>query len=431
MIPVISHDYTRVQTGLQKLFDSGNYDEIVTLGKKLYTKGMEQVEQSHDEVKPHKKYAMHCQLSLKRCSLADVDKLEQAIDWEMADEYSLTGSLQIFWEKQFHKSDWSTIADRLLPRLQNSIPGNDKSEFSRDYNRDKLTNQIINALEHAGRSEEILDLCIREAPVTKSYERLVTILRRSGKTVEAEEWIRKGIKATQDNLPGIASGLRRQLYEIYMEKQDWPYCAAMRADDFFQSPSLTSYKDLQQACEKAKQWKLVRPAVMSFLTKGILPKPCSGQWPLPKTGNTIQRLNEYSKPPFTTILIEIAVFEKDIDEALRLYDESIKRSKTDSSWGYSWGSSISDQIADAVKDTYPDRSIGIWKRAAENYIARTNPNAYSIAIGYLNRISKVMIKTGQEKEFRNYIAEIRATNKRKIRLVEMLNGLTGKRIVDE
>jgi uncharacterized Zn finger protein len=427
-------DYSRAQEGLQKLSDAGKYDEIVTLGKKLYTKGMEQAGQSDDEGETIQEICDALSIvfdALKKCSLADVDKMEQAIDWEMADEYSMADGLEVFWKKKFSKGDWSTIADRLLLRFKNYTPENDKSEFSRDYHRDKLTNHIINALGHAGRSAEKLDLCIREAPITKSYDRLVNVLRASGKTGDAEEWIRKGIRATQNNLSGIASGLRKQLLEIYSEKRDWPFCAAIKADEFFESPSLSGYKDLKQACTKAKLWEQVRPATISFLTNGIRPKAGSAQWPLPETGIASSSTRGHSKPPYTTELTEVALFEKDIDEALRLYDENERTRKNHSSWGYGWGSSIIDQIADAVKEKYPERSIGIWKKTAENHIDRTSPKEYAVALGYLNRISRVMKKIGKDKEFKNYIASIREQNKRKIRLVEMLDGLSGKRIIDE
>ncbi len=392
-----SPDYSRVKEGLQKLSDAGKYDEIISLGKKLYTKGMEQAGQSNDESETIEEICDVLSIvfdALKKCSLTNVDKIEQAFDWEMADEYSMAEGLEVFWKKKFSKCDWSTVADHLLLRLKDYSPKNDRSEFSRDYHRDKLTDRIIKALEHAGRSKEKVELCIREAPITKSYDRLVTVLREAGRTDDAEKWIQKGIMATQQNFPGMASGLRRQLLEICSEKGDRSFCAAIKADEFFECPSLSGYKDLKKACEKAKLWLQVRPAIISFLTNGTRPKAGSVQWQLPETG-IASSTRGYSKPPFTTELIEIALFEKNIDEALRIYDEKEQTRKNHSVWGYGWGNCISDQIADEVKEKYPDRSIGIWKMAAENHINRTNPKEYSIALGYLNRISRLMKKTGR------------------------------------
>lgn len=42
-------DYSRVRSGLQELLDDGYADEVVRLGKKLFSKGTKQVAQSHDE----------------------------------------------------------------------------------------------------------------------------------------------------------------------------------------------------------------------------------------------------------------------------------------------------------------------------------------------------------------------------------------------
>lgn len=63
--------------------------------------------------------------------------------------------------------------------------------FFRDYRRDKLTGEIIHALENAGRNAEVIDLCMKEAETTGSYVRLVKLLRKARRVSEAEAWIRK------------------------------------------------------------------------------------------------------------------------------------------------------------------------------------------------------------------------------------------------
>ncbi len=69
--------------------------------------------------------------------------------------------------------------------------------FSRSYGRDRLSNWMIHALENAGRHEEIIPLCEQEAVKTGSYTRLVDALRKAKRLEEAEQWIHRGIKATQ------------------------------------------------------------------------------------------------------------------------------------------------------------------------------------------------------------------------------------------
>ena len=85
------------------------------------------------------------------------------------------------------------LADRLLGGLGDPKCKSPEDSFSRDYRRDRLTDQVILALENAGRRDAVRSLCKQEAERTRGYVRLVKHLRRAGRTEEAEDWIRKGI----------------------------------------------------------------------------------------------------------------------------------------------------------------------------------------------------------------------------------------------
>ncbi len=425
-------DYSNIASGFQQLFDAGHFDDIIKLGKKLFTKGMEQIDQSNDEGETIDEVRRSLDIVFKAlpyCSLSDVDKMEQAVEWEVADEYGLCDNLETFWRIKFDASSWSDLADRLLERPKEFHPSREEEEFHRQYTRNQLTDQIVSALDHAGRKEEMLQFCIREAPLTASYERLVKVLRKSGKTIEAEEWIKKGIEATRDKLSGIAAALRTQYLEIRTAKKDWLSCAAIKADEYFDQPCLRTYTALKKAGEKINLWDKIRPACIQFLHSGR--QPAEKEWPLPQIGIEGKIGNRRGSFPDTDLLIEIALLEKDLDEALRLYDEGRRDKKASSPWRFGWGNDISEQIADAVQHQYPDRSINIWKAIAESHINQKNPKEYGIAMGYLKKIMKVLIQNVRESEFKTYIAALRAEHIRKYRLVEMLDALTGKRIIDE
>lgn len=425
-------DYSNIEAGLQQLFDAGHFDDVVKLGKKLFTKGSEQIDQSNDEGETIDEVTRSLDIVFKAllyCSLSDVDKMEQAVDWEVEDNYGLCDGLELFWKIKFDAHSWSGLADRLLGRLKEYRPTQQEVEFHHYYKRNKLTDQIVSALDHAGRKEEMLQLCIREAPLTASYERLVEVLRKLGKNQEAEEWIKKGIEATREKFSGIAAALRTQFLEIRTAKKDWSFCAAIKADKFFDQPCLSTFTELKKAGEKINLWDKIRPACIQFLHSGR--QPAGKEWPLPETGIEGKMGNRRGSFPDTDLLIEIALLEKDLDEALRLYDEERRDKKTLSSWCFSWATGISEQIADAVQHRYPDRAMAIWKTIAESHINQKNPKEYAVAMGYLKKIMKVMKQNTREPEFTAYIASLRAEHIRKYRLVEMLDALTGKRIVDE
>lgn len=417
-------DYSPVRKYFQQLLDEGCADDVVRLGEKLFSRGISQVEQSNDEGETAEEIACTMPLifkALAKCALSDTEKLERAVDFTLRDEYSLSRGADEFLQRRFGKKAWSDLADRLLVRLGDWKPKREDSSF-RYYGRDNLSNEAIRALEQGGREKEALDLCFREADLTGSYERLVKKLRAAGRTAEAEEWIRKGVKACGNKWPGIVSSLKGSLLEIRQGKKDWPYVAALRTVAFVEAPSLKTYKDLQSAGERAKVWPAVRKACMEFLEKGSAIDSGS-DWPLPATGFEKSATQSREKPPLTGCLIDIAIAEKRLDDVLRWHEVYSRRS------GHWFGADRDDAVAVAVVHQYPDKAVAIWKKTAESYIAQTKVGAYSSAVEYLKKARKVLSDINRTAEWADYLAALTETNKRKPRLVQMLNSLSARPIL--
>lgn len=200
--------------------------------------------------------------------------------------------------------------------------------------------------------------------------------------------------------------------------------AALRADDLFEDPGLKAFKDLQRACEKAKVWSTVRSVSMTFLETGMTPSVSSG-WPLPDTGFGKPEKPRRGKPPFTDILIDIAIDDKRIDDVLHWYDVQKQRANA---W---YGLHRDDEVASAIARKYPDRAIAIWKKIAEWHIAQAKVGAYGEAVTYLKKVRKTQDELGKAPEWAAYRSNLTETNKRKSRLVQMLNVLTGKPILSK
>lgn len=430
-------DYSHILANLRNLLDAGYADEVVTLGEKLFRSGKEQLMISNDEGVTGSQI-VECMTvvfeALKGCSLSNVEKILRALDFQMEDDYDLCYGLDEFWKKKFRKEDWSVAADRLIDRLHRWKPKDEMDSFSKDYNRDLLTNMIIRALRNAGRRKEIVPLAVVEASKTNSYERLVRLLRQEGRTEEAEEWIKKGFAATREKLPGIASHLRKQLDEIRTQGHDWKSVAAIRAEEFFEGPSLYTYKELRKASEEAGVWAELRQRALHFMETGKLPERMDGSgkakknvsWPLLSTGLGMKRIHS-SRFPKTELLIEVAIYEKKIDEVLKWYD--MHSQKNYLSW--SWESWLDDKVANAVVKRYPDKAITIWKKLADSHIARTKSSEYIKAAEYIRNIQKIMKKQGRSKEWVAYLAKLRVENVKKRRLLEILDSISGRLIMDQ
>ncbi|HUL20913.1 MAG TPA: SWIM zinc finger domain-containing protein, partial [Thermodesulfobacteriota bacterium] len=146
----------------------------------------------------------------------------------------------------------------------------------------------------------------------------------------------------------------------------------------------------------------------------------------PETGVKEDRETRKNEFPITDVLIDIAIEEKRPDDVLKWYDHS--RSKKRIFWG---GNGYQeDKIAGAVVDLYPDRAIAIWKKLAEKQIALTQPKAYETAAVYLRKVHKFLKELERENEWKSYLSKLREAHARKKRLVQILNRLETRRIID-
>ena len=421
-------DYSRVRGRLQALLAQGHADVVLEVGAQLLEAGTKQVEISDDEGETAEEIATCMDIvfqALPRSSRAPAEQMRWAVEADLADGYELCRGAQPFWDRSHPMEAWNRLADQLAQRLAKDRRNRAQDTFSETFQRDRLSNWLILALERAGRHAAIIPLCRQEAEKTGSYPRLVEYLTKAKQWKEAEVWIRKGIVATQKQWPGIAAQLRTAFREMRERQQDWPAVAALRADEFFVEPNLKSFQALEKAAKRAGVGPEVQAAAMQYLETGTCPQPSTQLWPLPESGLKPMTKRFPIEPPMTEVLIDIAIAEKQPDEVLRWYDRRKPRSR-----GWDWGWPTEDRIAEAVVARYPQRAVAIWKQLAEAQIALTKPKAYDVAADYLRKVGRVLKQQGKGQDWQAYLAALRQANERKRRFVETLDILAGRRIVD-
>jgi uncharacterized Zn finger protein len=84
-----------------------------------------------------------------------------------------------------------------------------------------------------------------------------------------------------------------------------------------------------------------------------------------------------------------------------------------------------------VADTYPDRALAIWKKMAEAQIALTDTRAYETAAGHLRKVYRLLTKLERKEEWKSYLSELRRSNAPKRRLLEILDRLEDRPIIDQ
>ena len=441
-------DYRGLQNLFEQLLEGGQADALLELGETLFTEGNRQIGEANDEGETARGIA-DCMAVVFRAVPAsgrtDAEKLLYVVNKRVDDEYEISRGADVLLEKEWPSGAWSAVADELagcLPALTVAENGDD---FSGRYRRGRLSDWVILALRRAGREAEVLPLCEAEARVTGSYERLVKELIAAGRLDDAARWAREGIERVGPRYPGIADHLRDHLQEIAERRKDWPAVAALRAEEFFGRPTVAAFKTLEKAADKAGRGPEARAAALHFLETGVRPtpapdsaaptrprRPTARRVPVSRDAQRSAGLTDNApaeeRGPHLEVLLDLAVEEKRPDDVLHWYDRIVARRKA-SPYG-SGGDHLAGRVADAVALTHPDRALTLYRKVVEGQIALTSPSAYDAALPYLRKVRDLLLRLGRDAEWPRYVGEIRDANRRKRRLLEALDRLESRPIVD-
>jgi uncharacterized Zn finger protein len=466
-------DYSKIQHRFERLLELGHADEVVSLGRDFLEQGMSQIGEAHDEGDTATAFGECLKVVFQaviHSSLSGPERLLFAIDAGLADDYdAIDDSAQAVLNAPTSPEEWSVVADTLTRRLKpaSGQEGSQTDDFSRNYKRDGLTNWIAEALENAGRAEEIRALYESEARTTGSYERVVRFLLAKKQFEDAERWAREGIAATVAKLPGIAMSLVTSLYELAQKRKQWDVVAAHAAFKFFfETPGVSAFEELMKAAGKAGVEEPVRASALRFLETGVSPyqvivppspnptvkgaktkakaaapapapappvrvKTDSG-WPLPLPDFVIPlvgRSGRYNKTPqpHIEVLLEMAMAAKQPDEVLRWFDKMEPGSH--GSGLYRGSYSYADRVAEAVSSSYPERSIAIYTAALNAQLPHAQPSYYEAATAYLRKLRPLYTALNRQGEWNALVASIRESYRNRPRFMDLLDGLDGRTIL--
>ena len=419
-------DYSRVQSGLERLLDDGHADAVVELGKELFRAGQEQLGRVHDHGATSMEIAECMAIvfrALRKSTLTDPAKILYAIELSLADEYGLDDGVAAIVGRKWSKATWSAVADALAPRLARER-STAITELRSPYRRDRSSNWLIQALDAAGRGEEADEFCEEAAVRTGSYERLVRRLMGGKRLDEARAWAERGFTALRESAPGSAASLRTLLGDLARRRRQWSLVAAYDADRFFERPSVAVLQELLSAAKKAGCEREVRAVALRFLETGRRPAR-SNDWPLPASG--LPAMEHPRKRAVTRtadhwdVLRDLAIEEDRPADVLLWHDRLAAPGRRGV-----WRSADADlQVAHAVASTHPDRAIEIYRKFAKRLIEQAQPDAYLEAGRLLRRVRDLLRSSQRSSEWDGLLTEIREEHRRKSRLMEVLDGLEG------
>jgi len=415
-------DYSGVQQQLQALLDSGHADAVFELGKDLFQKGSRQAASSNDDGETATGIAACMKIVLKALPdtrLSPVEQLIWLFDSIREDEADLLyGVDELLDDVCYTTHHWAELATVLEERLR-QMSVSDPDSWREKSRRRHLVDQLKDVYLRSSAEENIIPLLEREAEPCMAYEMLVDHLINAGESDRARLWCVEGYGKTVEHASGIAATLKRRLREIADMEGKTDLVAAYRAQDFFEFPSVDTFRSLRFAAGRIGLWPVIRETALDYLQSGKQPfvsgVTCEA-WILPKPEVMHPKPSEQTRDRLfrnRVVLMEIAIFEERRDDVVALYTELCNTNMC--------RRDISEQVADAVSESHPDISLKVWRSTVDNLIAEVKTHAYQEAAGYLRKMRKVFWQADRKEEWHVMISELRTRHKAKRRLMEVLN----------
>jgi uncharacterized Zn finger protein len=210
---------------------------------------------------------------------------------------------------------------------------------------------------------------------------LADLFIQHGQGSVAEQMVRERIQKTENMLA------LEWLKKYYQARNDYAATLKLAETMFRKQPLLTRYQEIRSLAEQLGSWETLRLELLDFLDK------------------------EHN----TTLLIQIALNEGDIDRALALLKAEEKRNQGRTGmYSYSYGFGYQNMtltVAQAAEETRPREAIELYQKHAERLIAQKQRKYSQEASNYLVKVRALYEKLGENGEWESYITALREKNR--------------------
>jgi catechol 2,3-dioxygenase-like lactoylglutathione lyase family enzyme len=255
----------------------------------------------------------------------------------------------------------------------------DDEEYLRICRETGRTSDLIDRLLTLGRIDE----AVRETQQVNdlTFLRLADLFIQHGQETVAEQLVRSRIKERPD------LQLLEWLQKYYHARNNIAAELEVVETMFRTQPFLRRYQELRDLATKLDRWESLRPELLAFLE---------------------QKQN-------TSLLIQIALDEGDIDKALELLKGMAKKDSYgyiyNGGYGYYGSGDISLDVARAAEETRPREAIELYRQKAERLIAMRDRKNYQAAINPLTKMRSLYDKLGEHETWTTYITALREQNR--------------------
>jgi uncharacterized Zn finger protein len=248
----------------------------------------------------------------------------------------------------------------------------------------------------SGDIEELVAIKSRNLSCAYRFFEIAEIYHKARRHDQALDWAERGVKAFPERTD---SRLREFLADEYHRRKRHAEAMALIWNEFADAPQLAQYQLLKQHAERINEWPTWRENALTALRERIEDAE----------QKRLRREYNYWGRADHSELVRIFLWEGKVEEA---WLEAQSGGCEDGLWM---------ELAAKREKEHPADAITVYQRQVDRIINKKENWAYSEAVKLLKKIQKMMTPLGRDKEFLEFVADIRVRHKPKRNLMKLLD----------
>lgn len=239
-----------------------------------------------------------------------------------------------------------------------------------------------------GDIDELVDVLAHDLSVGYRFVLIAEELDAAGREREALRWLERGFATFPP--AGDDRRLRLALIDAYRRDGFDEEAVDVARAAFDQVADAGSYEELRRAAQGTPAWDPLR----AFALRHLRGAEAGGG-----------RLREAGRSSVVRVMID----EGDVEQAWR---DACEGGCTETLWY---------ELAELRSETHPDDALEVFRRRLGKVLERADIGNYRDAVQILKQMEATLVHADREQEFAGYVAAVRADNRRRPKLVEMLD----------
>lgn len=347
------------------------------------------------------------ELHLEACRLARPDPAalaERLFAWEMETDYDIFHRAAGIYADVLGEPGlavYRRLAEAEWARVRPLGPGDEDSDrYGRRFRIGAVVETIAGI---EGDLEALVAIKSRDLSLPYGFLEIAELYRGAGEPERALEWAERGWQAFAAERQDPR--LRAFLAEAYQAGGRHDDAMALIWQAFTASPSIETYEHLEKHAKVADQCPAWRQKALALISERLAREPAPAPT-RPVTRPVWQRDIFEDR----SLLVEIFLHEGDVEAAWR-------EAQAGGCSAHLWLA-----LARRREESHPAQSVEVYQSHIAALLRHTGDGVYREAVAFLEKIKMLYARLGEDEAFRALLRELRAAQRRKRKLMQMLDG---------